>query len=133
VTLSNANYWLATLPLVTPTRALGLVIVQGFEGGGYTGNVGLLTLLSEVLEFVTVPLVAAGGIATGRQIAAALVGDAQGVWVGTRFLATAESGSEEKFKEAVIEAGDDTTIRSMLFDGLPVRQLRNRFTDIWDG
>lgn len=110
-----------------------VVIVQGFEGGGHTGDVGLLTLLSEVLEFATVPLVAAGGIATGRQIAAALVGGAQGVWVGTRFLATAESGAEEKFKEAVVEAGHDTTIRSMLFDGLPVRQLRNRFTDVWDG
>lgn len=110
-----------------------VVIVQGFEGGGHTGDVGLLTLLSEVLEFATVPLVAAGGIATGRQIAAALVSGAQGVWVGTRFLATAESRAEEKFKEAVVEAGYDETIRSRLFDGLPVRQLRNRFTDVWDG
>jgi NAD(P)H-dependent flavin oxidoreductase YrpB (nitropropane dioxygenase family) len=110
-----------------------VVVVQGFEGGGHTGDVGLLTLLAEVLEFATVPVVAAGGIARGRQIAGALIAGAEGAWIGTRFLATAESGAEERFKEAVVEAPPDATIRSTLFDGLPVRQLRNRFTDVWDG
>lgn len=110
-----------------------VVVVQGFEGGGHTGDVGLLTLLAEVLEFSTVPVVAAGGISRGCQIAAALIAGAEGAWVGTRFLATAESGAEEGFKEAVVEAPPDATIRSTLFDGLPVRQLRNRFTDVWHG
>lgn len=110
-----------------------IVIVQGSEGGGHTGDVGLLTLLSEVLEFSTVPVVAAGGIATGRQIAAVLVGGAQGVWIGTRFLATEESLAEPNFKAAVVAAEHDSTIRSTLFDGLFVRQLRNRFTDAWEG
>jgi NAD(P)H-dependent flavin oxidoreductase YrpB (nitropropane dioxygenase family) len=110
-----------------------IVIVQGTEGGGHTGDVGLITLLAEVLEFATVPVVAAGGLVKGTQIAACLTMGAQGAWVGTRFLATRESGSEDVFKEAVVEAGYDTTLRSQLFDGLHVRMLRNRFTEVWEG
>jgi NAD(P)H-dependent flavin oxidoreductase YrpB (nitropropane dioxygenase family) len=110
-----------------------VVVCQGYEGGGHTGDVGLMTLLAEVLEIATVPVVAAGGIVRGRQIAAALVGGADGVWIGTRFLATAESGAEEKFKEAVVEAAPDSTVRSLIFDGLPLRQIRNRFTEAWEG
>jgi NAD(P)H-dependent flavin oxidoreductase YrpB (nitropropane dioxygenase family) len=110
-----------------------VVIVQGTEGGGHTGDVGLITLLAEVLEFSPVPVVAAGGLVKGTQIAACLILGAQGVWIGTRFLATKESGSEDVFKEAVVEAGYDTTLRSPLFDGLHVRMLRNRFTEVWEG
>jgi NAD(P)H-dependent flavin oxidoreductase YrpB (nitropropane dioxygenase family) len=110
-----------------------VVVVQGTEGGGHTGDVGLLTLLTEVLEFSTVPVVAAGGLVKGSQIAACLVAGAAGAWIGTRFLATQESQAEDGFKEAVLEAVYDTTLRSPIFDGLHVRQLRNRFTDVWDG
>lgn len=110
-----------------------IVVVQGTEGGGHTGEVGLITLLAEVLEFSTVPVVAAGGLVKGAQIAACLTMGAQGAWVGTRFLASRESGSEDVFKDAVVEAGYDTTLRSQLFDGLHVRMLRNRFTEVWDG
>ncbi|MCZ4498375.1 MAG: putative oxidoreductase, partial [Marmoricola sp.] len=110
-----------------------VVIVQGTEGGGHTGDVGLITLLAEVLELATVPVVAAGGLAKGSQIAACLTMGAQGAWVGTRFLASQESGSEDVFKEAVVEADYDSTIRSLLFDGLHVRMLQNRFTEVWEG
>lgn len=109
------------------------VIVQGTEGGGHTGDVGLVTLLAEVLDFSAVPVVAAGGIVNGAQIAGILTQGAQGVWIGTRFLATEESVAESNFKAAVVEADHDTTLRSPIFDGLHVRQLRNRFTDAWDG
>jgi NAD(P)H-dependent flavin oxidoreductase YrpB (nitropropane dioxygenase family) len=67
------------------------------------------------------------------EIAACLTMGAQGAWVGTRFLATRESQAEDGFKEAVVEAGHDTTLRSTILDGLHVRQLRNRFTDVWHG
>lgn len=110
-----------------------IVIVQGTEGGGHTGDVGLITLLAEVLEFATVPVVAAGGLVKGAQIAACLTIGAQGAWVGTRFLASKESGSEDVFKQAVVEAEYDSTLRSVLFDGLHVRMLRNRFTEVWEG
>jgi NAD(P)H-dependent flavin oxidoreductase YrpB (nitropropane dioxygenase family) len=110
-----------------------VVVVQGTEGGGHTGDVGLITLLAEVLEFATVPVVAAGGLVKGSQIAACLTMGAQGAWVGTRFLASKESGSEDVFKDAVVEAEYDSTLRSLLFDGLHVRMLRNRFTEVWEG
>ncbi|UKD57683.1 nitronate monooxygenase [Amycolatopsis sp. FU40] len=110
-----------------------LVVVQGTEGGGHTGDVGLITLLAEVLEFSTVPVIAAGGLVKGAQIAACLAMGAQGAWVGTRFLASEESGSEDVFKQAVVEADYDSTLRSLLFDGLHVRMLRNRFTEVWEG
>lgn len=110
-----------------------VVIVQGTEGGGHTGDVGLLTLLAEVLDFATVPVAAAGGIVTGAQIAGVLVQGASGVWVGTRFVATQESRAVANHKVAVVEAGHDATLRSGIFDGLPMRQLRNRFTDAWNG
>jgi NAD(P)H-dependent flavin oxidoreductase YrpB (nitropropane dioxygenase family) len=110
-----------------------VVIVQGTEGGGHSGDVGLITLLAEVLEFSTVPVIAAGGLVRGAQIAACLTMGAQGAWVGTRFLASTESGSEDVFKQAVVEAQYDSTLRSLLFDGLYVRMLRNRFTEVWEG
>ncbi|QKS01094.1 nitronate monooxygenase [Sphingomonas sp. CL5.1] len=110
-----------------------VVVVQGTEGGGHTGDVGLITLLAEVLEFATVPVVAAGGIVTGAQIAAVLTQGAQGVWVGTRFIGSEESSVGPNYKQSLVEAKNDTTIRSLLFDGLYVRQLQNRFTEVWEG
>ena len=109
------------------------VVVQGTEGGGHTGDVGLITLLAEVLEFATVPVIAAGGLVTGAQIAAVLTMGAQGAWVGTRFISTPESSVGPNYKQSIIDASYDQTIRSLLFDGLYVRQIRNRFTDVWEG
>ena len=110
-----------------------VVVVQGTEGGGHTGDIGLITLLAEVLEFATVPVVAAGGIVKGSQIAGVLTQGAQGVWVGTRFIGTKEASVGDNYKKAILQAEGDCTIRSLLFDGLYVRQLRNRFTDVWEG
>ncbi|MGE4244274.1 NAD(P)H-dependent flavin oxidoreductase [Ramlibacter sp.] len=109
------------------------VVVQGTEGGGHTGDVGLLALLAETLSFTTIPVIAAGGIVNGAQIAAVLTQGAQGVWLGTRFLASEESSAEDNFKAAVVEAGHDATVRTPIFDGLHIRSLRNRFIDAWDG
>lgn len=110
-----------------------IVVVQGTEGGGHTGDVGLNLLLAEVLEFATVPVVAAGGIVNGAQIAGLLTAGAQGAWVGTRFIATPESSVGPNYKQSIIEAGYDQTIRSLLFDGLYVRQIKNRYTEVWEG
>ncbi|WP_302479410.1 NAD(P)H-dependent flavin oxidoreductase [Burkholderia lata] len=110
-----------------------VVVVQGTEGGGHTGDVGLITLLAEVLEFSPVPVVAAGGIVTGAQIAAVLTQGAQGVWVGTRFIGSQEATVGPNYKQSIVEAGYDQTIRSLLFDGLYVRQLKNRYTEVWEG
>lgn len=109
------------------------VVVQGTEGGGHTGDVGLITLLAEVLDFATVPVIAAGGLVTGAQIAAALTMGAQGAWVGTRFIGTEEASVGPNYKQSIVEAGYDQTIRSLLFDGLYVRQITNRYTEVWEG
>lgn len=110
-----------------------IVVVQGTEGGGHTGDIGLITLLAEVLEFSTVPVVAAGGLVNGAQIAGVLTQGAQGVWVGTRFIGSKEASVGANYKQALIEAEGDCTVRSLLFDGLYVRQLKNRFTEVWEG
>jgi NAD(P)H-dependent flavin oxidoreductase YrpB (nitropropane dioxygenase family) len=110
-----------------------VIVVQGTEGGGHTGDVGLITLLAEVLEFATVPVVAAGGIVNGAQIAGVLTQGAQGAWIGTRFIGTEEASVGPNYKQSIVEAGYDSTIRSLLFDGLYVRQIKNRFTEVWEG
>jgi len=110
-----------------------LVVVQGTEGGGHTGDVGLITLLAEVLEFSPVPVVAAGGIVNGSQIAGVLTQGAKGVWIGTRFIATQESSVGANYKQSLVDAGYDSTVRSLLFDGLYVRMIKNRFTEVWEG
>lgn len=109
------------------------VIVQGTEGGGHSGFVGTGVLLAEVLEFATVPVIAAGGITNGAQIAGYLTAGAEGVWIGTRFLVTKEGGSEDAFKRALVEAGPSSTVHTPIFDGLHVRSLRNRFITAWEG
>lgn len=79
------------------------------------------------------PVVAAGGIVNGAQIAAALTQGAQGVWLGTRFIGTPESSVGPNYKQSIADASYDSTVRSLLFDGLYVRQIRNRFTEVWEG
>lgn len=95
------------------------VVAHGVEAGGRNpGGIGLLPLLSEVLERIDIPVVAAGGIGTGRGIAAALVAGADGVRLGTRFLAAAEAGTHPEYVAALVPARADDTILSDAFDAL---------------
>lgn len=110
-----------------------VIIASGVEAGGHVGRIGLLTLIPEIREMTDKPILGAGGIVNGGQIAAVLVAGGAGVWVGTRFLATQESSAKEIHKQAVIESGFDQTLRTTLFDGLAVRMLQNRFTGVWKG
>jgi nitronate monooxygenase len=118
-----------------------LVVVQGTEAGGHTGQVSTLPLLQIVLEAVEIPVVAAGGIASPRGVAAALAAGAQGVWVGTVLLAALESETSEAARNHLIQAEETETTLTRVFDlaqGLawpeqfPGRALRNRFTEEWD-
>ena len=119
-----------------------LLVVQGMEAGGHiTGHVSTLPLLQAVLEAVALPVVAAGGIASPRGVAAALAAGAQGVWVGTCLLASPECENTEQARMRIVQAQETDTLVTRAFDvaqGLswpeqyPGRALRNRFTDEWD-
>lgn len=110
------------------------VIAQGGEGGGHTGRVGTFTLLPQVVDAIgkDVPVVAAGGIGDGRALAAALVFGCQGVWVGTRFLATPESEIPQWRKEAIVAGDDEATVRSRSYTGKPARVIKNAWTEEWE-
>ena len=104
------------------------VVAEGFEAGGHNGREETTTfvLLPAVCNAVQIPVVAAGGIATGRQMLAAMVLGAEGVQIGTRFVASQEASSHRAFKEAVVNAGEGDT-RLVLKKLTPVRLLKNRF------
>ena len=108
------------------------VIAQGTEGGGHTGHVGTLALLPQVLDAVDVPVVAAGGIGDGRGLAAALVMGCEAVWVGTRFLATIESGLADWQKQELLAAADQSPVISRAYTGKRFRLLPNRWTEAWE-
>ena len=111
-----------------------LVIAQGTEAGGHTGTVATMPLVPQVVDAVAgrVPVVAAGGIVDGRGLAAALVLGADGVWVGTRFIATPEARSAPGYKDALIRAAEDGTVVTRAYSGKPMRTVRNAWTEYYD-
>lgn len=115
--------------------ALGVdvVVAQGAEAGGHVGNVTTFVLVPHVVDTIRVPVLAAGGIADGRGLAAALMLGAEGVWVGTRFLATEESSAHINHKKKILEVDEDGTVVGRAYTGKPTRVLRNIFTDRWKG
>ncbi|TRW27510.1 nitronate monooxygenase [Flavobacterium zepuense] len=104
------------------------VVAEGFEAGGHNGReeTTTFTLIPMVKEKLTVPLIAAGGIATGRGMLAAMVLGADGVQIGSRFAASVESSSHEKFKQAIVNAQDGDT-HVTLKELAPVRLIKNKF------
>lgn len=111
-----------------------LVIAQGTEGGGHTGQVATMPLVPLIVDEVggEVPVVAAGGIFDGRGLVAALALGADGIWMGTRFIATPEAQGVRGFKDALVGAAEDGTVISRAYSGKTMRVIRNRYTDDWD-
>jgi enoyl-[acyl-carrier protein] reductase II len=107
-----------------------LVVAQGTEAGGHTGTVATLPLVPQVVDAVggQVPVVAAGGIFDGRGLAAALSLGADGVWIGTRFIATPEAQGVAGYKDALIRTGEDGTVVSRAYSGKTMRVVRNQYT-----
>lgn len=120
-----------------------VIIAQGGEAGGHAGALGTFALLPAVVDAVApLPVVAAGGIADGRGLAAALLLGAQGAWMGTRFVASREWGGPSWEQAAVLAATSDDTVQTRLYDLIgerpfpadnPDRVLRNAFVDRWTG
>jgi NAD(P)H-dependent flavin oxidoreductase YrpB (nitropropane dioxygenase family) len=110
-----------------------IVVCQGGEGGGHTGDVGSIVLWPEVIDAVApTPVLAAGGIGGGRQMAAAMAMGAQGVWCGTLWLTVTESDCPPEQKQSYLDATSGDTVRSRSFTGKPARLLRNDWTSAWD-
>jgi len=110
-----------------------LIIAQGHEGGAHTGEIGSVVLWPEVVKAVSpTPVLAAGGIGTGQQIAAALALGAEGVWTGSLWLLVEEADLQPAQQESYLRAGTGDTIRSRSFTGKPNRMLRNAWTAAWD-
>ncbi|MCY4517197.1 MAG: nitronate monooxygenase family protein [Acidimicrobiaceae bacterium] len=111
-----------------------IVIAQGHEAGGHTGDIASMVLVPEVVDAIApVPVLAAGGIGNGRQVAAALALGAQGVWCGSVWLTTQEAETHPVVKEKFLAAGSSDTLRSRSRTGKPARQLRSAWTDEWEG
>jgi len=104
------------------------VVAEGFEAGGHNGReeTTTLTLIPMVKQHLSIPLIAAGGIATGKAMHAAMILGADGVQMGTRFAMTLESSSHNNFKEACVKAGEGDTYLT-LKELAPVRLIRNKF------
>ena len=111
-----------------------MVVAQGTEAGGHTGQVATMPLVPQVVDAVgdRIPVVAAGGIVDGRGLAAALALGADGVWMGTRFIATPEARSVVGYKDALLAAREDATTISRAFSGKTMRVLRNGYTQYFE-
>jgi enoyl-[acyl-carrier protein] reductase II len=109
------------------------VAAQGTEAGGHTGEIGTLALIPQVVDAVKIPVLAAGGIADGRGIAASLALGAKGVVIGTRFCAATEAVAARAYQRALVEGFDDSTVRTRCYTGKPARAIRNAYTTEWEG
>ena len=110
-----------------------LIVAQGTEAGGHTGEVATMVLVPEVVDAVDpLPVLAAGGIARGRQIAAALALGAEGVWCGSVWLTTEEAETPPVVKDKFLAASSSDTVRSRSMTGKPARMLRTAWTDEWE-
>jgi NAD(P)H-dependent flavin oxidoreductase YrpB (nitropropane dioxygenase family) len=110
-----------------------VIIAQGSEAGGHTGEVGTMVLVPEVVDAVApIPVLAAGGIGRGRQMAAAMALGASGVWCGSVWLTTEESEVVPTIKDKMLAATSSDTVRSRSMTGKPARMLRSAWTDEWE-
>src|SRR5215475_1092079 len=110
-----------------------LIIAQGTEGGGHTGEIGSMVLWPDVIDAVApVPVLAAGGIGRGRQIAAALAMGAQGVWTGSIWLSVEEAEASPAQLDSYLHATSEDTVRSRSWTGKPCRMLKNDWTEAWE-
>ncbi len=115
-------------------KAMGvdLIVAQGYDAGAHTGTIGTFSLVPQVLDVAgETPVLAAGGVATGRQIASALAMGAAGVWVGTAWLFTRENHTDPVILRKLIAAGSDDTVISRADSGKTLRQIRTAWSDEW--
>jgi enoyl-[acyl-carrier protein] reductase II len=109
-----------------------IVAAQGTEAGGHTGEVGGMALIPQVVDAVKIPVLAAGGIADGRGLVAALALGAQGAVIGTRFIATPEAQASPAYRRAILQSSESDTVRTRCYTGKPARTIRNPYNEAWE-
>ena len=109
-----------------------LIIAQGSEAGGHTGEIGTMVLIPEIVDATSLPVLGAGGIGRGRQMAAAMALGAQGVWCGSVWLTTDEAETHPVVKDKFLAASSADTIRSRSLTGKHARMLKSAWTEEWD-
>jgi NAD(P)H-dependent flavin oxidoreductase YrpB (nitropropane dioxygenase family) len=123
----------------TPRHALkqvevgvDMVVAQGTEAGGHTGEISTMVLIPQVVDAVDVPVLAAGGIGNGRQMAAGMALGADGVWTGSLWLTVEEADTSEPIRKRILEATSRDTVRSRSWTGKPARLLKSEWTEAWE-
>lgn len=117
-------------------NGVDIIVSQGYEAGGHTGEIAGMVLTPEIVDAVgpDVPVLAAGGIGCGRQVAAAMALGAQGVWTGSLWLTVAEYdlSAGTGIRDALLRAGSGDTVRTRVYTGKPARLLKTKWTDAWE-
>jgi NAD(P)H-dependent flavin oxidoreductase YrpB (nitropropane dioxygenase family) len=114
-------------------EGVDIIVAQGTEAGGHTGDITTMVLVPEIVDAVApIPVLAAGGIGTGRQMAAAIALGAQGVWTGSIWMTVSEANTPPSWVHDMLEASSSDTVRSRSSSGKPIRQLRSKWTEAWE-
>lgn len=117
-------------------NGVDIIVAQGYEAGGHTGEIAGMVLTPEIVDAVgpDVPVLAAGGIGSGRQVAAAMALGAQGAWTGSLWLTVEEYDLSEGtgIRDALLRAGSGDTVRTRVYTGKPARLLRTKWTEAWE-
>jgi enoyl-[acyl-carrier protein] reductase II len=106
-----------------------VVVAQGTEAGGHTGKVAGIALIPQIADAVRIPVLAAGSIVDGRGLAAALAFGAQGIWMGTRFVASEEARAADVYKHKIVDAGSSDTVVTRCYSGKPMRNITNAYIE----
>jgi NAD(P)H-dependent flavin oxidoreductase YrpB (nitropropane dioxygenase family) len=109
-----------------------IVVAQGTEAGGHTGEISTMVLIPQIVDAVDVPVLAAGGIGNGRQMAAGMALGAEGVWTGSIWLTVEEADTSEVVKQRILKATSRDTVRSRSWTGKPARLLKSEWTEAWE-
>jgi enoyl-[acyl-carrier protein] reductase II len=109
-----------------------VVVAQGTEAGGHTGRIAGMALIPQVVDAVDIPVLGAGSIVDGRGLSAALAFGCQGVWMGTRFIASHEARAAEAYKKSIGTARAEDTVITRCYSGKPMRVISNPFVEDWD-
>ena len=114
------------------SSGLDIIVAQGHDGGGHNSPIGTMALIPQVVDAVgDTPVLGAGGIVDGRGVAAAFMLGAEGVWIGSAFLASEEANIFDFQKQAIVDATEEGTVVSRTVTGKPARIIRSKWTDYW--